>query len=406
MEKEQALKKLNAEELYNKALNYEIGGDTFYGGATTKVVKAQKLLRNSNESADYKEAVQLLQEVCLGETKSKKKPSPKIIDVRKYELPSFLSDDAPLLMAAENSFEYRDMRLRRGSLCRRSEPKERPQKAVEDDDSKDALALAHILLGELYRMGKGIGKDPNEAIRMLRMANKFGSEQGLRLENMAKAMMKQIIEEEEEATIADTINSKIEIREKRRMPGARGGERYTFILHHANGQEDEIKLKGRNTLVYMLALMTVKRKDASKLRARLFSAHHGALVELAGQVRISTRELSYEEWIYEFGYQMAPEFKNRNDLKEGQSIRYIYDTHNYSQTKDKINRKIDQIAHGESFKLVSIGNRENSFMSIPIDPEQIIIPDSLMGFVNDLPSDEKVLKKNPTREIYMPYHGE
>ena len=45
-------------------------------------------------------------------------------------------------------------------------------------------------------------------------------------------------------------------------------------------------------------------------------------------------------------------------------------------------------------------------MFIPIASDQIIIPDSLMGFVKQLPDDETVKSFIPSQAKWMPYREE
>ena len=275
---------------------------------------------------------------------------------------------------------------------------------VFSDNNQALYARAYFLLAKLYYTGRGVEKDPNEAIRLLNMADRYGYKDPDNPEMTAKAAIEQIIKEEEEATIADTIRSYVEVRDER----TRHGERYAIILHHADGRESELNIKGRNKLVYLLALMTTLRND-TKLRARLLTYHSKALLELVEDVNISTGNKSYKDWLNECSYQKSPKDKDRYDFKDGELISYVYDPRNYTLTKKKINTKIEKVCsenERQIFGIESKGNKEKSYMYLKCAPEQVHLPDSLQDFVNDLPSDDKVLKRNPIHEIKMPYYGE
>ena len=403
MEKKQGSKKLNAEVLYNDILNYEIDGAAFYGDVTAKVVKAQQLLRNSHGSADEKEAFRLLQEVCYGKKKSAKKRTPNPRPVIKYFYPI---DDEQLMMAAE-PLEDRDLPLRMGASCACLERVEQPEKVVVKEKSDDALALAHLMLAEYFRMGRGAGKDPNEAIRMLRIADRYGSKQGARMEKMAKAMMNQIIEEEDEETIADTTKSYVEVRDVYQEKGIRKGDRYDIILHHADGTESEINVKGRNKLMYLLALMTMMRKDAAQLSPRMFDAHRGEIVKLVMEMNIDTGIKSYADWVNEFVYKETEGGEDYRDTEghEGEGL-FSFCSDVYSNTLSYIKKSIRAASRNEeerkTFEVQSTKGRD-SVVFIGISPSQIRMPDSLMDFVKNLPTE--VPAKRP-KSIWMPYYGE
>ena len=374
----------------------------------SKVEKAQRLLTGAGGSADYDAAFELLQEVCFGKENEDCVLYCMHEEVRRYEYPTL---KGPLLMAAESIDDGILPRVSRRKTISNdsvfSAFRKKKEEHVERKKEDDVYALACYLMAKLYHEGKGTERDPNEAIRMLHLADQHGYKDAERLEKTARELMAQIISEEEEETIADTVESKVEIRDEY----TQHGERYAIILHHADGSESEINLKGRNKLVYMLALMTALRSDATKLRARLFAAHHKSIVDLVKEMNIGTGMRDYTDWVNEFIYKEKPENQHfRNSKGHDGEGRFTYDSHDYSLTKAQINKRISEIArNGEeekTFCVMSKGSREQSFMFIPIASDQIIIPDSLMGFVKQLPDDETVKRFIPSQAKWMPYREE
>ena len=405
--------KHNAKGLYEMALNYDLPG--FGGDVTDKVRKAQELLKGKDGHIDYTRAYELLQKACgikpkreRGEKKMYEKISHRrylndIIVRYRHE------DDDMLSMAAEtdDSFFYRNPFSPFGHAERSIEP----QKPKENETEKEyALALARIMMAEMLRTAKGTGKDPNEAIRMLRMVEKYGVKKGGQLEQMAREMMEQIIDEEDEATIADTMNCSVEVREGMR----RNGERYSIILHHADGSESELNLKGRNKLVYLLALMAEVSHHDVRLMAKMFVSHQELMVDLAKEIRINTGEKSLEEWVLDFVYKESPdnEHLRNEDGHEGEGY-FSYDSHNYSQTKLPIKRELKKCTNGrteefKTFELKATGG-QTSYTYLSLSPDQIQLPESLMSFVEYLPSASEVnriMERMQYRNRWIHYYDE
>ena len=405
--------KHNAKGLYEMALNYDLPG--FGGDVTDKVRKAQELLKGEDGHIDYTRAYELLQKACgikpkreRGEKKMYEKISHRrylndIIVRYRHE------DDDMLSMAAEtdDSFFYRNPFSPFGHAERSIEP----QKPKENETEKEyALALARIMMAEMLRTAKGTGKDPNEAIRMLRMVEKYGVKKGGQLEQMAREMMEQIIDEEDEATIADTMNCSVEVREGMR----RNGERYSIILHHADGSESELNLKGRNKLVYLLALMAEVSHHDVRLMAKMFVSHQELMVDLAKEIRINTGEKSLEEWVLDFVYKESPdnEHLRNEDGHEGEGY-FSYDSHNYSQTILPIKRELKKCTNGrteefKTFELKATGG-QTSYTYLSLSPDQIQLPESLMSFVEYLPSASEVnriMERMQYRNRWIHYYDE
>ena len=405
--------KHNAKGLYEMALNYDLPG--FGGDVTDKVRKAQELLKGKDGRIDYTRAYELLQKACGIKPKRERgeKKMYEKISHRRYLNDIIVryrrEDDDMLSMAAEtdDSFFYRNPFSPFGHAERSIEP----QKPKENETEKEyALALARIMMAEMLRTAKGTGKDPNEAIRMLRMVEKYGVKRGGQLEQMAREMMEQIIDEEDEATIADTMNCSVEVREGMR----RNGERYSIILHHADGSESELNLKGRNKLVYLLALMAEVSHHDVRLMAKMFVSHQELMVDLAKEIRINTGEKSLEEWVLDFVYKESPdnEHLRNEDGHEGEGY-FSYDSHNYSQTKLPIKRELKKCTNGrteefKTFELKATGG-QTSYTYLSLSPNQIQLPESLRAFVEYLPSASEVnriMERMQYRNRWIHYYDE
>jgi hypothetical protein len=411
--------KHNAKGLYEMALNYDLPG--FGGDVTDKVRKAQELLKGKDGHIDYTRAYELLQKACgikpkreRGEKKMYEKISHRryLNDIIvRYRREEFF--DAGLFAAEE------DYDLPCGipgsifgrSISQANVEEQKPQKPKENETEKEyALALARIMMAEMLRTAKGTGKDPNEAIRMLRMVEKYGVKKGGQLEQMAREMMEQIIDEEDEATIADTMNCSVEVREGMR----RNGERYSIILHHADGSESELNLKGRNKLVYLLALMAEVSHHDVRLMAKMFVSHQELMVDLAKEIRINTGEKSLEEWVLDFVYKESPdnEHLRNEDGHEGEGY-FSYDSHNYSQTILPIKRELKKCTNGrteeyKTFELKATGG-QTSYTYLSLSPDQIQLPESLRAFVEYLPSASEVnriMERMQYRNRWIHYYDE
>ena len=403
MKQKQTPKNQNAKALYDLILNYQIEGAQ-RGGIAQKVTRAQELLKNSHGPADEKEAFRLLEEVCYGKTSTKKD-----LSVRRY---GYSFDDERLSMAAE---PFDDLSLSRGlpqglpqgipsifSRIGRSIPKPKQDvdyvDDVEEEVSDDTLYVIYTLAAALHRLGKGTGKDPNEAIRMLRIAEKCGSEQGARVEELAHKVMEEIIEEEDEETIADTTKSYVEVRDLYQENGMKKGNRYIIILHHADGGESVINFGGRPMLVYLLVLMTTKRQEAAPLSPRMINANHKTIVALVKKmmIRITTDE---NYWVDEFIYKEKEgnEYLRNSKGHEGQGC-FSFCSDRYSNTITLINDRVKKAALNEqemnAFLPQTTGGRD-SVMFIGISPSQIHLPDSLLEDMNALKKRGEVPKDRP-----------
>lgn len=414
MEKEKNTENQSLEALYDKALNYVINKAS--SPFASKVIEAQRLLKKARYRAHYDRAFQLLQEVCGG----KKEPISKPVWTRRYPLPfgGILQNGIPGLdsnyiispdldsysVAAEPLYDDLPIRESSQSSYQPREHVERTKKHVDEaikkieeeyDERYDVVyALAFTLMGAMLKLGEYSVNDPNEAIRKLRIAQKIGGKKGEQLELLAREMMHEIISVEDAKTLVDTVKSSVEIVDLDSKSVHRRGERYAIVLHHADGRASEIHLTGRFKLMYTLALMMVCGCRGTKLVPRLFLAHKESLIRLVEQMRIPTGRKSVEYWLSEFVYK--EEEANQDLREEVNGVLtgvFSYNSNNYSQTRKYVNRAISEIAISENeyqtFELKTTGGNK-SYMFVSLSPEQVIIPESLKEFVDELPDPMEV----------------
>lgn len=138
----------------------------------------------------------------------------------------------------------------------------------------------------------------------------------------------------------------------------------------------------------------VSHRDV-RLMAKMFVSHQELMVDLAKEIRINSGEKSVEDWVLDFVYRENPDnedFRDRDGHK-GEGY-FSYDSHNYSQTKLPINRELQRCTTGrteeyKTFELKATGGRM-SYMHLSLSPDQIQLPDSLMAFVEYLPTVAEV----------------
>lgn len=255
-------------------------------------------------------------------------------------------------------------------------------------EKEQAYVIVQAMMAMLYRMGINTIKKPSEAICMLR----------------------QFISEEDESVVKDTEKCYVEVRDVHRGKASKKGERYAIILHHADGGELEINLKGRNKLVYVLALMTMMRKDAARLSPRMFCAHRDGIVELAKKMKIHTGKKSYEDWVNEFVYKEKgeSEYLRNSEGHEGKGY-FSFCSDRYSNAITGIRNCIRDVSRNvgelKIFQPHATGGRD-SVVSIGISPSQIRMPDSLMGFVEGLLTPLEVESAKNPKTIWMTYYDE
>jgi hypothetical protein len=274
---------------------------------------------------------------------------------------------------------------------------------MEDPLDKENLpyyAKAYYLLGVLFYSGSGIKKDAGEAIRLLRVADKLGYENEDMPDETAEKLLCKIIEDSEKEDVCDTVDCYVEVREENDR-----GERYKVILHHADGTESATKLRGRSKFVYLLALLIAHEgRSVYGMTTTHFSFMHEDLADMASDLRVNTN--SYEDWIDEFIYVEKPEAESMRKFEEFQTIGYCsLDSSRYSNALSGANRAIKDSCISseefETFKLRSTGGR-SAVTTMSIDSSQIELPNSLMVYLDCLPSQNKISLHKPKLAKWLP----
>lgn len=254
-------------------------------------------------------------------------------------------------------------------------------------------AKANYLLGVLYYSGDSGKPDTSEAIRRLRMADKLGYTNDKHPEESAAALLEKIIGRSPHEDIKDTIDSYVEIRDEI----LRKGERYQVYIHHADGSETKVKFQGRDKFFYMLCLMAAyEGSSVSGITTRHFQYMKSQLIELAEKMRVDCA--GYSRWIDEFTYSE----RGCEHLRKGNQGKFGWNTHTYSValnhskshvTKACINQEEIRIFVHDSTK------GKNSISTLPLDSCQIVIPDSLTAFLDELPTPEEIAIFNPPSSV-------
>lgn len=338
-------------ELYQKGANI--------GELQGKVSMAECLIEGWGTRCDLKQATQILQAVCNDEEEYRE----NFIPVTSHEDKSgnvFMED--PL-----------------------------------DELNLKHYAKAYYLLGKLYYADKGNGgANPSKAIAMLRMADKLGYEgEGLSPEKV----IDKIVEETEKEDVQDATDCHVEVREEND-----GRERYKVVLHHADGTESVVKFKGRNKFIYILALLIAKEgRSVCGLTTAHFSYMREDLKDIANHLQVRVDANSYSEWIDEFIYANKGEIYGRSaeEQKEHEYEEYYsLFPYRYSNAFSGANRAIKACCKSddefETFKLRSTGGK-NAITTMSLGFSQIKLPDSLMDYLDSLPTQKdlenhKILK--------------
>jgi hypothetical protein len=258
-------------------------------------------------------------------------------------------------------------------------------------------AKANYLLGVLFNAGDGGKPDPNEAIRRLRMADKLGYSNTEHPNETAAALLEKIIGSTAHDEIQDTIDSYVEIRDE----NPRTGERYQVYIHHADGSESRIKFQGRDKFFYILCLMVAyKGPSVSGLTTRHFQLLKPQLMKLAEQIRIYYD--SYFQWIDEFIYSE----RGCEHLCINNEHVFGWNTHTYSVALNHSKKHVAEACISQEEKRIFVQNStkgKNSISTLALDAKQIIIPDSLMDFLDELPTPEEIASCNPPLSVKVVY---
>lgn len=244
-------------------------------------------------------------------------------------------------------------------------------------------AKANYLLAVLKYAGGDDKPDPNEAIRRLRMADKLGYVDE-KHPNQTTALIETIIGNTPHKEIQDTIDSYVEIRDE----NPRNGERYQVYIHHADGSESKVKFQGRDKFFYILCLMAAHEgSSVSGITTRHFQYLKEPLIDLVSQMRVDCD--GYSKWIDEFTY------SDRRYAQRDKDSRHTWDwdTHTYSVALNHSKNHIAKACISEEEKRIFVHDStkgKNSVTRLALNSNQIIIPDSLMDFLDILPTPEEI----------------
>lgn len=254
-----------------------------------------------------------------------------------------------------------------------------------DEINLPRYAKAYYLLGTLYYAGKGTGgANPTKAIAMLRMADRLGYEgDGMSPEDL----ISKIVGEAEKKDIQDATDCYVEVREHKGK-----GERYDVMIHHADGTETPVKFVGRNKFIYLLALLIAHEgKSVAPLSTAHFSYMRDSLAEMAETLRVNTT--SYSEWIDEFVYAETDEAKDLRDSPGHEGKCYCSpSSYRYSNAYSGANRAVKSACNGDEYELFMLRSSGGRYAvtGVPLDASQIELPDSLMDYLDELPTQKEI----------------
>jgi hypothetical protein len=184
--------------------------------------------------------------------------------------------------------------------------------------------------------------------------------------------------------VKEATNWFVEVRERNGLKG----ERYEVVLHHADGEEDVVDFKGRNKFLYIMALMTTRKgKEDGGLTTIHFDLMRERLAQLVQDCKVNVN--GYKEWIDEFLYdsQIERDENNRRRIcMKRTASKYSNASHGANNVIKTCCRTKDEY---EIFRLRSTGGRF-AMTTIALEPEQIILPEALLNFMEYLPTKEEL----------------
>ena len=252
-----------------------------------------------------------------------------------------------------------------------------------DEKVLSYYAKAYFLLGTLYYAGKGTGGvNPTKAIAMLRMADRLGYDgDGMKPEKL----IEKIVGEAEKVKVQDATDCYVEVREHHGK-----GERYDVVLHHVDGTETPVKFVGRNKFLYLLALLIAHEgKSVAPLSTAHFSYMRDSLVDMAEMLCVDID--SYGVWIDEFLYVDKEEGDDLRDYEKNVCVCSL-DPYRYSNAYSGANRAVKSACNAdeyELFRIRSTGGR-HAVSGMALDSSQIELPESLMEYLDELPTQKDI----------------
>lgn len=269
-----------------------------------------------------------------------------------------------------------------------------------DSENLRHYATAFYLLAMLTYHGSGTSRNIGETIRLLRWADRLGFVSDSQSGKSPIALIEQIEKESDENEIKDTTKSYIEIRKSENV---RSGF-YDVYIHHANGTESLIDFQGRNKFIYILGLLIAHEgRSVAGLTTRHFSYMRDTLIELAGDLRVDKDD--WGRWIDEFVYiEKDDNVHLREERGEKTYGCFSLDRSKYSNALSAAKRAVQTAAMNqeefETFCLRAKGG-QNSIALVSADPSQIIVPDSLSKYLDELPTLNEIENYRVSPTKYM-----
>lgn len=252
-------------------------------------------------------------------------------------------------------------------------------------------AKAYYLLALLKYAGEGTASDPNGAIRLLRQADRYGYKDEDQPEKTAQTLMDKILAETDECQVADTVKSRIVVRD---LGSWRKGQmcKYAITIYHADGSASDLTFKTRrNKFVYLLSLLFAYNRNTAGMMARYFALGRNTLARLAKEAAFDLQDQG--DWIDEYIYKEVY-------VEDSKRYQYEYSNTRYSIAVSQANEYLRKACLSEeeykTFCLRTSRGRE-SIASIAVAAEQVILPPSLARLSEELPTKEELLRyRQPT----------
>ena len=326
---------------------YQKGADM--GDLDSKVSLAHCLIEGWGTSIDTQRAITILEALCNSEE-----------DYRENPVPAVTFHDAQEHMYLEDPL---------------------------DELYLEHYAKAYYLLAVLkYAESNDKKKGLAEAVSLLRAADRLGYEDKDNPKQTAGKLLQKL--EKEQERLSDNQKSSIEIRDVKNS-GIMG--RYDIFVHHVDGTESKLRFKtDRCKFAYLLALLFASNKDSiGGLMARYFDYARERLESLA-KITGLYDEHGAGPWIDKFIY------KEVLDVSKDGSKHWSYE-YPSGWYSNAIGQSTDFFGESctdeelESYRVRMTGGK-NSIAFVTVDPQQIIIPDSLKRYAEDLPTREFLLQ--------------
>jgi hypothetical protein len=149
-----------------------------------------------------------------------------------------------------------------------------------------------------------------------------------------------------------------------------------------------VKFQGRDKFFYILCLMAAHEgSSVSGITTRHFQYLKKPLIDLVSQMRVGC--LGIDRWIDEFTYSERRYAQRDKDSRHT----WDWDTHTYSVALNHSKNHVAKACISEEEKRIFVHDStkgKNSVTRLALNSNQIIIPDSLMDFLDILPTPEEI----------------